>query len=278
VDVFWRAEPGGSPASATAHKSIAVADARSSAVLSIPAGAIVRYARLYWAAQNSANAYDASVQLVTPDGASTAIAANAGVVISVRSPTEYWYQSSADVTALLRAQPSANGRYTVSGVASRGLLDLESETTFDAWWMVVFYEDPADTALRQLTLFDGLDYVGSGAPADVTLGGFLVPNGGYDAKLGVITYEGDASVNGDRLYFQGYRSVDPEPTLLTELSDAANPATNFFNGTRSWLGAARTVAGDLPQMSGAAGTMMSFDMDVIDLKALGAVGPGHDSA
>jgi uncharacterized repeat protein (TIGR01451 family) len=281
VDVFWRSDPAsGAAAASTAHTA---ATARSSAVLSIPDGATVEYARIYWAAHNTAAAYDADAQLETPDGGVHALTADAGVVVMPRvaypSPhTEYWYQSSADVTALLRSLASASGRFTLSGVLSRSLPNVELQTTFAAWWAVVFFRDPNDPSLRQLTVFDGLDYVEPGAPADVTLGGFLVPSGGFDAKLGVVTYEGDGAWSRDSLLFQGYRSVDPEPTALTTLSDGLNPADNFFNGTRSWLGAARSVAGDLPQMSGAAESMMGFDLDVVDLKALGAIGPEHDTA
>ncbi len=277
VDLFWLSDG----VTAVANTSNTAAQARSTAVLSIPPGATVEYARIYWAAQNTVNAYDSAAQLTTPDGVTTTLTADRGTALAVRNPVEYWYQSSADVTALLRALADPRGPYAISGVASRDVVGLSSETTFDAWWAVVFYRDPADPSLRQLTLFDGLDYVDNAAPGnavDVTLGGFLVPNGGFDAKLGVVAYEGDSAYPGDRLFFQGYRSVDPEPTALTTLSDAMNPADNFFNGTRSWLGAARTVAGDLPQMPGTAASMMSLDLDVLDLKALGAIGTGHDSA
>jgi uncharacterized repeat protein (TIGR01451 family) len=277
VDLFWVSDG----VNAVADTSNTAAQARSTAVLSIPPGATVEYARIYWAAQNTVNAYDSAAQLTTPDGVTTTLTADRGTVLAVRTPVEYWYQSSADVTGLLQGLVDPRGPYAISGVSSRDIVDLSSETTFDAWWGVVFYRDPADTALRQLTLFDGLDFVDNVAPGnvvDVTLGGFLVPNGGFDAKLGVVAYEGDDAVDGDRLFFQGYRSVDPEPTALTTLSDAMSPENDFFNGTRSWLGAARTVAGDLPQMSGAAASMMSFDFDVVNLKDLGAIGAGHDSA
>jgi len=279
VDVFWRSNPAGG--SAAANNTITLAQSQSTAVLGMPATATVRYARLYWGAQvlDTANAYDAGATLVTPDGATHALTTDQGVVFD-NPTTAYgdWYQSSVDITAILQGQANPRGAYTFSGGDSRALVNQPNETTFFAWWVVVFYEDPADTNLRQLSLFDGLDYVRSGFPANVTLGGFLVPGGGYDAKLGVITYEGDNAVPNDQLEFKGYKSTGAVPGTLTVLSDALNPASNFFNGTRSWLGAARSVAGDLPRMPGTAGSMQSFDMDVVDLKAIGAIAPGDDSA
>jgi uncharacterized repeat protein (TIGR01451 family) len=282
VDMFWVS----GTSTATANNSVTLGtSARSKAMLSLPAGATVRYARLYWAAQLPTLAFDTAAQLTTPDGVAHPVAAetanSASLAITPLTGGGSWYQSSAEITGLLQALAEPRGGYVFTGGDSRNLVGLTSETTFDAWWMVVFYENAADPSLRQLTLFDGLDYVnntGVGSTVDVTLSGFLVPSGGFDAKLGVVAYEGDAVVTGDRLFFQGYQSTGAEPTALTTLSDAQNPANNFFNGTRSWLGSAVSVAGDLPQMSGTAGSMMSFDMDVVDLKALGAIGPGHDAA
>src|SRR5262249_9393706 len=51
----------------------------------------------------------------------------------------------------------------------------------------------------------------------------------------------------------------------TLLSNAINPPTDFFNGSRSFLGKPVSVVGDLPQLSGAADSYSSIDMDVIDV-------------
>ena len=98
-----------------------------------------------------------------------------------------------------------------------------------------------------------------------------MPTAGYDAKLGVVTFEGDPDVNGDSLFF-GKAPL----TNANRLSDALNPLTNFFNSTRSFKGSALSVPGDLPQLSGAEGSMSSFDMDVVDIT--NRVAPGQTSA
>src|SRR5919197_1481707 len=224
IDVLWRSDAP-TEGTATANTTVTVASARSTAVLSVPSGATITYARLYWAAQDSSATADLSVTLV---------------------------------------QTSGNGAYRLSGVSTVNPLNLSNEVNFAAWAMVVFYALPSDPP-RNLALFDGLDVVEAGSPASATVSGFLVPNSGYAARLGVIAYEGDSSLTGDSLHFNG-----------VTLSNAANPSSNFFNGTRSHLGSAVTVSGDLPQLSGAAGSMSGIDMDVVDVTSL--VSPGATSA
>jgi uncharacterized repeat protein (TIGR01451 family) len=284
VDAFWQVNLG--TGTATASNATPGASASSSAWLdatSIPAAATVTYARLYWGAHNTTQNYGPSTTLITPDGVAHSITADplASTVI-VAGTDGYWYQSSANITAIVQSLGTtlSRGRYTVSGISSVSIDGANDQTSFAAWWIVLIYANPGETAYRDITIFDGLDYVQSGAPADVTFGDFLVPSGGWDAKLGVVTYEGDSAYSGDALAFKGYKSTGPMPAVgaLTTLSDALNPANNFFNGTRSWLGVARSVAGDLPRYTGAAASMQSFDMDVVDLKALGAIAPGDDSA
>ena len=108
---------------------------------------------------------------------------------------------------------------------------------------------------RNLTIFDGLDLINSNGPSvTVTLSGFLVPNAGFDAKLGAITYEGDDQLTGDSLSFNG-----------VALSNALNPANNFFNGTRSLLGSAVSTSGDLPRLTGGPRSMSGMDLDVVDV-------------
>jgi hypothetical protein len=51
------------------------------------------------------------------------------------------------------------------------------------------------------------------------------------------------------------------------LFDAQNPATNFFNGTRSNLGFPVSTIGDLPQLAGTPQSVSGMDLDVIDVTA-----------
>ncbi|MCC6559322.1 MAG: DUF11 domain-containing protein [Polyangiaceae bacterium] len=260
-DIYWRAD---SPAAgqAQANTGVAMADSRSTAVLTLPPGATVTRAYLYWGARVDSLMTDPTAVLERPGAGGFTANLTADDSYTATNNNNFYYQSVVNVTALVQA--NGPGAYRLSGVTSSDFVGSGASTNFAGWWMVVLYERPADP-LKNLAIFDGLDPVDNGAPQNVTLDGFLVPASGYTAKLGVATYEGDGSIQGDQLQF------GPLPVL----SDAANPANNFFNGTRSALGAPVSVAGDLPQLSGGQNSMSGIDLDVVDVTA--KVSPGQTS-
>ncbi|MDB4982068.1 MAG: cell surface repeat-containing protein, partial [Myxococcales bacterium] len=250
-DIFWRSDDA-TPA-ATADNTIALANARSTAVLSIPAGATITYARLYWSAVRATADTTVTVDRVGAGAFTSTVTADASATATSSTPQTY-YQSTADVTTLV--QTNGVGQYRISGVDGMNLINLNNDTVYTGWSMVVFYSLPTDPP-RNLTIFDGLDLINSNGPSvTVSLTGFLVPIAGFDAKLGVITYEGDDQLTGDALSFNG-----------VQLSNALNPVNNFFNGTRSYLGAAVSNAGDLPRLTGGARSLSSMDLDVVDVTA-----------
>lgn len=250
-DILWRADE---PAAgqAAANTSITVANARSTAMLALPPGATVTHAYLYWAGAVTTNTSDPTAVLERPGVFSSNVNAVAAHRESINN--HFAYQSVADVTALVRQHGA--GAYRVGGVDTRDPVNLNNDTSFAGWWMAVFYELATEPP-RNLALFDGLDQVRPGNPANATLSGFRVPNAGFDGKLGVIAFEGDSSLTGDQLFFNGGAA----------LTNALNPSDDFFNGTRSDLGAAVSNAGDLPQLTGGAGSMSGIDIDVIDIKS-----------
>jgi len=251
-DVFWRADD---PAlgQATASQVFTAAQARSTAVLSIPSGATVTYARIYWAAELAGMmSTDANVRIERPGTAldSTKVADSQ---YYVNRTDGTWYQSTADVTDIIAA--NKGGAYRVSDIGSLALNGFNSNEPMIGWAIVVFYSLATDPP-RNLALFDGLDLVPSGGQTQVTIDGFLVPKAGFDAKLGVVAYEGEQQYTGDALTFNG-----------TVVSNAVNPADNFFNSTRSNLGVPVSNVGDMPQLTGAAASMAGVDLDVVDVKA-----------
>jgi hypothetical protein len=50
------------------------------------------------------------------------------------------------------------------------------------------------------------------------------------------------------------------------------PANNFFGSARANLGAAVSISGDLPQLSGTPGSMSGIDMHIINVTSLLSVG------
>ncbi|KYF54673.1 hypothetical protein BE08_20070, partial [Sorangium cellulosum] len=258
-DIFWRADAPGE-GEAQANNTITVAQARSTAVLDVPAGATVTHAFLYWGARTGAGAAaDAAVTLDRPGAGGFSEGVTA---VESFTATGGYYQSVADITSVVQAHGS--GAYRVSGVDSKVMSDFD-HNNFAGWWLVVFYQLDSEPP-RNLAIFDGLDSVNTNAEQTAELSGFLVPNAGYDAKIGIVTFEGDAVYDGDAFLFNG-------PPAL---SNAQNPADNFFNGTRAYFGEPVSNAGDLPQLTGTAGTMAGMDLDVVDITS--RVTPGQTSA
>jgi uncharacterized repeat protein (TIGR01451 family)/MYXO-CTERM domain-containing protein len=247
-DVFWRAdEP--TPGAALASSALTIADARSSAVLSLPPGATVTHALLYWGGRRSQPVGDAQATIEREGVFTEDVTAIASQTATVG--TLHFYQSVADVSNLVAMYGS--GSYRIAGVDTSNVVDVNLNSNYAGWWLVVFYDLPTDP-FRSLAIFDGMDTVNDMSPQLATLSGFFVPGSGHDAKLGVVAYEGDASVSGDRLLANG-----------SVLGDGENPATNFFNSTRSALGAPAGAPGDLPRLTGEAYSMSGLDYDVVDI-------------
>ena len=264
-DVYWQADaPAAGQASTTSMANVA----RTTASLSLPIGATVTHAYLYWAARASTGAADLNVTLDRPAPFPNAFAENVAAIDFIigdpLSNIDEYYQSVADITALV--QQYGSGPYRLGGVDSVALSNLNNNSVFAGWWMVVVYELQSEPP-RNITLFDGFDEVSSEDVDGVaaTISGFAVPLAAFNAKLGVVAYEGDDQQGGDSLSWN-----------MLPLSNAANLANNFFNGTRSFLGTPVSVMGDLPQLTGAARSMSGIDLDILDIT--GIVTPGSTSA
>ncbi|WP_437936963.1 DUF11 domain-containing protein [Sorangium sp. So ce341] len=271
-DLFWRSD---SPAdgSAEANLDITPEMARTTAVLTLPEGATVTHAFLYWAARNAGGA-DTEVELRHEGGFEGKVTSIDSVetVINQGKPKEsHNYQSVADITSIVKE--SGAGAYRVGGVDVVDVRDRDDDVVFAAWWMVVFYEAPR-SPMRNLALFDGLDRVSDVGWQQVELSGFKVPDAGFVAKLGIVAFEGDNSSSGDSVFFNPKNPGKPD--VAEALSDALNPADNFFNSTRSALGEPVSVEGDLPRIAGTPQSMSGVDIDIVDVSS--KLTPGDDRA
>jgi hypothetical protein len=246
ADVFWRSN---APAvgQAQANVSIGSADARSQAFLSLPPGATVRYARLYWAATGSGPAADLEVQFSRSGVFSETIAADASMTMAGNR-----YQATADVTTIV--QTHGPGTYQVGGVDCFALANLQSDNTFAAWTLVVVYAYAPDP-IRDVLIADGLHLVSPTSPLSHTFAlGSWIPMSGIVGSLAVVCYGGDDGSSGDTLTVNS-----------ATMSNALNPANNIANGTRSHMGSAVSFPGDLPQLTGTARSMSGMDLDVFDI-------------
>jgi uncharacterized repeat protein (TIGR01451 family) len=260
VDILWRSQYPGTN-QATAGNEISPDLERTTAILALPTGAQVVMARLYWAAQrNGGQGAGTTVNFDRPGGFSRVVQADAAAAHVLTSNGLDYYQSSADVTRDL--QVNGNGAYRIGDIQTIDIRAVNLDVAFIAWNIVVFYHLDSEP-IRNLTLFDGLEHVSTagGSTTTVNLNGFTVPNNGYDAKLGVIAYEGDADITGDSLKVNG-----------NLLSNTYNPPDNFFNRTATSLNNLMPMTGDLPQMSGRPSSMAGYDADIVDIS--GQLTPG----
>ncbi len=198
----------------------------SSASLNLPAGATVLFAGLYWGGD-----WSGSGSLAPPDAASRnkmklklpGASAYTNITASVLDDSALnvgRYQAFADVTNLV----STGGAGTYFGANVQTGRDSDH---YAGWSLVVAYRDTSQPTARNLTIFDGLKTIrSSDPPTDITVSGMLTPpSGNVNSKVGMITYEGDLGIVGDSA------SLKSSNTSFQTLSDADNPATNFFNSS-----------------------------------------------
>jgi hypothetical protein len=191
----------------------------SSADLSIPAGATVSFAGLYWGADTSAGgggaaapapAFANSVLLKAP-GAGAYAPVTGALDTSTTWPTRF--QGFADVTAQVAA--AGAGSYTVANLQAG-----TGNDRYGGWTLVVAYRSSAQPA-RDLSVYDGLATVATGSPQTIALNGIETPpSGTVQGSLGIVSWESELGLAPDSATLNG-----------TAVSDAAHPATNFFNSS-----------------------------------------------
>ena len=263
-DAFWRADYP-EVGDALASTEFTSDNARTVATLQLPQGAVIVYARLYWAGYRSADeaGVDTAVRIERVASEGPGLDLNERVqpqdIQSKPQPgtrDRYYYQASADITKIVKEV--GVGTFRVGSFKSEvsdilGVL----QGGVASWHMVVFYE-LAGQPPRNLTLFEGLEYIDRDSPHTFALDGFIVPsNAGFEAHMAIVAYDGQDEFEGDSLTCNG-----------VALGNALNPASNFFNATRSRFGRTESREGDLPRLSGEPGSYTNVDFDVVDITTL----------
>jgi uncharacterized repeat protein (TIGR01451 family) len=224
----------------------------SSVTLTLPPGADVLFAGLYWGGRRNAGGGGAPAP--TP-GARTAVtlrvpgapaaAAVTGVEVGAVGTTAYG--AFADVTARVRA--AGAGVYTVGNVQVGTGSD-----SYGGWSLVVAHRDDAAPP-RNLAVFDGFEVVrdqtGDRSKTITVAGLQAPPAGAVTARVGVVAYDGDRGFTGDVLRLNG-----------TPLTDALHPADDAFNSTVADGGVADT--GRDPGY----GNLLGFDASVFTADGL----------
>jgi uncharacterized repeat protein (TIGR01451 family) len=184
-----------------------------SATLTLPLGATVVAAQLYWAGSGTSD--------------STVIFEGRPVTASRRYTSGTigggynYFGGAADVTGIVRLK--GGGTYNFSGLTvANGNPWCASEAVLGGFSLLVVYSHPNQPE-RVLNLYEGFRYM-QNSEVIVNASNFrwnrtLVPVE-EKARVGHITWEGDASLaqNGEHLLFEG-----------TEMTDSLNPEGNQFN-------------------------------------------------
>ncbi len=162
------------------------------------------------------------------------------------------YQSSVDVTD--EVAEAGNGTYWGADVSS-----TPGPGAYAGWALAVAYRD-AGEPMRQLTMSVGLDAVTRKQPARLVLDHLQTPSTGEaPASVGIVAWDGDRGVTGDRLRLSG-TTLSARPHARTNVagSSVLSPAT-----------AAR------PRLAARANTM---GLDIATLDATGALDSGASRA
>jgi uncharacterized repeat protein (TIGR01451 family)/fimbrial isopeptide formation D2 family protein len=244
----------------------------SSSTLTIPAGATVVFAGLYWGADNDTTglktddnvSFDGQVALKVPGAVGYQTLVDTSPVDSITSGTlEGFYQGFANVTSEVNA--AGSGTYWVGNVQAS-----EGPTAFAGWSLVVVYTDPGDPE-RNLTVFDGYQGVEADSSVTIPVAGFQTPTSGpVSTQLGFVAWEGDRGLVGDSAALVD--TTSGHNATPHTLSNQANPADNFFNSSISNLGVEPPPATRDPDYSNTLG----LDADIVD--ATGDLGNGATSA
>ncbi|WP_103866684.1 Calx-beta domain-containing protein [Aquimarina sp. I32.4] len=230
----------------------------SSADFTLPAGATVSWAGLYWG-----GTYNSTFGGITnPDptlslqqvefrepGAGTYTTVDASVTNIETANFAGWntFMSFANVTSMVQA--AGSGTYTVADIP---LMTGSSFTgPHGGWTMVIVFENPSDIT-RSVSIWDGFDFFGFGANDAFTVTGLLTPStGAFDTHAGYFGFDGEANRTGDFVSING-----------TALSNGLNPANNTLNGTISKFGT--DIGGRSPNL----GFNWGIDIDIFDASGL----------
>ncbi len=201
----------------------------SSADLILPAGTNdVKFARLYWGGRISSsvvtNAPDTLRKIKIRKGSSgnylDALAPATNIDFFNAANGDVIFQSYIDVTNFI--DTNGTGTYTVANLSIDGGPN-NNGGKFGAWSIVVAYENTAES-YNSIRIYEGYSQIGSTLPLlNVTLTGLNVPNNplvNSDAVMTTMTWEGDANFAGDFLKVNN-----------VSVTNAMNPATNFYNGS-----------------------------------------------
>ncbi|GEL93991.1 sigma-70 family RNA polymerase sigma factor [Cellulomonas composti] len=199
----------------------------SSTKVSVPADRKIVFAGLYWSANRGAkDTWSGPTDVVLlrgPGAAYVPVTATGEPTTRTDSSDRLYYSSFADVTALVTKL--GPGEWSVADAAVSAKRTDSDPTYYAGWSLVVVYSAPGDA---QVTIYDGGLWVGTSAPPPAFH--FAAPAGSL-ARFGVVGWEGDRGLTGDRLRLAG--ACTDATTDLTPLrgDGTTGSAANAFDSS-----------------------------------------------
>ncbi|WP_147405076.1 OmpA family protein [Aquimarina sp. AD10] len=170
------------------------------------------------------------------------------------------YSCYKDITSEVLKLDNPLGTYTLANIPATTSAVNNDQTLGNGltggWTMVVIYED--DTKPRKrFYVYDGFVNIDSKAkPVAFSFDNFqTIPNGSVHGRIGVIAFEGDKGIRGDR-----FQVMSNETNKYKSLADGTNPMNNFFNANITENG--RNVKTRVP----ASQNTLGYDADLFDIK------------
>ena len=176
----------------------------SSSNLTIPTGATIKKAFLYWQGRAATDEYaNAKTIKFKQPGASdyTTLTASNNDIHWHSYGSYYPYKASVEVTSLI----NGSGTYTAADITTYSGGNPDELGAFGAWSLVVVYAKD-DELLQNITVYNGYRTIAQNNSQNFTLSGFLTPsNGNVNSKFLIFTGEGDVDLLGDYVKMSGTR-------------------------------------------------------------------------
>ena len=226
--------------------------ASSSADVTIPTGATVSAAYLYWAGSyaDTVNTTVPVDSIVTFDGQSRTADRTFTSTFTFNSVDYDFFSGFEDVTSQIQAKGTGTHTLTFTDLTvNTGVPHSNAGAVLAGWAVFVVYQDPSDTQTRKINIYDGF-LTSRNAQEQVTLRYISVPSN-PNGRFSYLVWEGDKgnsrAVTGgtitEKIEFNGNLLFDDN------LNPAPTDSTGPFNSTNTFINSDTTHGLDLDEFN-----------------------------
>ena len=229
---------------------------------------IIKHVGLYWTAAyaDKNRKYDmTSVKVKFPNQSSYITLSDAEIIHDYYHDKDAIFKQYAcykDITKEVLRLENPNGMYTVANIAATTTEVNDDKDLGNGlaggWTMIVIYED-LNLPRKRFYVYDGFVNIDARSkPVNFSFDGFqTIPEGDVNGKIGIISYEGDKGIRGDRFQILSHQS-----NTYKSITDSSNPMNNFFNANITENG--RDILTRVP----ASLNTLGYDADLFNIKNL----------